>query len=279
MTTPLATVRVAVAQMTPAPRDVARNLARIRTLVELAAIDGAQLVVLPETATTGYFIFDRLAALAEPADGPTATALARIAADAGVHLACGMALAEGGRHYDAQLLWGPDGSLLATYRKAHLFASEREFYAAGDRPVVVETALGRIGLSVCYDLIFPGFVGRLCDLGADLVINSTNWITDDFQRSRWGWSGPTVRALAATRALENGTWLAMADCVGPEAGFTSLGQSCLVAPSGLILASVAEGQGIAVADFDLGGSPDLDRWTAIATYRQDRRPDLYRDPA
>lgn len=274
-----APVRVAVAQMTPAPGDVARNLARIRALVALAAADGAQLVVLPETATTGYFIFDRLAALAEPEDGPTATALSQLAAEAGVHLAVGMALADGGRHYDAQLLWGPDGARLATYRKAHLFASEREFYAAGDRPVVVETALGRIGMSVCYDLIFPGFVGRLCDMGADLVINSTNWITDDFQRTRWGWSAPTIRALAVTRALENGTWLAMADCVGPEAGFDSLGQSCLVAPSGLILGSVGEGQGVVLAEFEPGGSPDLDRWKAVATYRQDRRPELYRDPA
>ncbi len=269
-------VRVAVAQMNPLPGAVAHNLARIGALVRMAAADGAKLVVVPETATTGYFIFDRLADLAEPEDGPTATALADLAAQTGVHLAVGMAIREGERFFDAQILWGPDGARLASYRKVHLFASERAFYSPGDGPVVVETALGRIGMSVCYDLIFPGFIGRLCEMGADLVINSTNWITDDFQRARWGWDGPTVRALAATRALENGTWLAMADCTGPEAGFTSIGQSCLAAPSGLILASAGEGQGIAAADLHLKGSADLARWQALATYRADRRPEHYR---
>lgn len=271
-----APVRVAVAQMNPAPGDVPRNLARIGALVRLAAADGAALVVVPETATTGYFVFDRLAELAEPEDGPTARALGRLAADAGVHLAVGMAIRDGERFADAQILWGPDGTRLATYRKVHLFASERAFYTPGPGPVVADTAIGRIGMSVCYDLIFPGFAGRLCEMGADLVINSTNWITDAFQRSRWGWDGPTVRALAATRALENGTWLAMADCTGPEAGFHSLGQSCLVAPSGMILASAGEGQGIAAADLHLRGSADLARWQAIATYRADRRPEHYR---
>jgi predicted amidohydrolase len=269
-------VRVAVAQMAPAPGDVARNLARIGALVRLAAADGAQLVVVPETATTGYFIFDRMAELAEPPDGPTATALAALAAQAGVHLAVGMAISEGGRYFDAQILWGPDGTRLAVYRKVHLFASEREAYTPGEAPMVVDTALGRIGMSVCYDLIFPGFIGRLVETGADLVINSTNWITDEFQRTRWGWDGPTVRALAATRALENGTWLAMAACAGREAGFTSIGQSCLVAPSGLILAAAGEGQGVAAADLHLGGSADLARWQALATYRADRRPEHYR---
>ena len=108
---------------------------------------------------------------------------------------------------------------------------------AGDVPVVVETPLGRIGMSICYDFIFPDFIRRLVELGADIVINSTNWISDGFQRDQWGWTGSAVDSLARTRALENGVWLAMANCIGPEAGFDSLGYSCVVAPSGKVLAS------------------------------------------
>jgi predicted amidohydrolase len=270
----LAPVTIAAAQMHCVPGDVAANLAIIEALVRLSARDGAGLVVLPETATTGYFISERLSELAEPEDGPTASRLATIARDAKVHLAVGMAISDGDRFYDAQLLFGPDGTRLATYRKAHLFSAERVWFAAGDTPAVVDTAIGRIGMTICYDLMFPEYTRRLVDLGADLIINSTNWITDDFQRDRWGWSGPTVQALAATRALENGIWLAMANCVGPEWIFDSIGHSCVVAPSGKILSSVGSGQGVAVAEA-VFQSADLDRWKSIATYLGDRRPELY----
>ena len=266
--------RIAVGQMTPVPGDVEANLAHIENIVRAAATAAARLVVLPETATTGYFISDRLPELAEADDGPTSTRLGGMASTWGVHLAVGMAVAADGQFYDAQLLFGPDGRRLATYRKAHLFSSEREYYAPGDAPVVVETELGRIGMTVCYDLIFPDYVRRLVDLGADIIINSTNWISDAWQRDRWGWTGPVVQALAGTRALENGIWLAMADCYGHEAGFDSLGHSCVAAPSGRIVASVGQGQGFAMADIVHCGE-DLDKWRGIATYRQDRRPNLY----
>lgn len=266
--------RIAVGQMNPVPGDVEANLAHIESIVRAAAEAGAKLVVLPETATTGYFITDRLTELAEADDGPTSERLGQMAKTLSVHLALGMPIAANGRFYDAQLLFGSDGRRLATYWKAHLFSSERDYYAPGDTPVVVDTELGLIGMTVCYDLIFPDYVRRLVDMGADIVINSTNWISDAWQRDRWGWTGPVVQALAGTRALENGIWLAMADCYGPESGFDSLGYSCIAAPSGRIVASVTQGRGFAMADIVHGGE-DLDKWRSIATYRQDRRPELY----
>lgn len=268
-------IRIAVAQMHPVPDDVAGNLERIAVSVRAAAADGAQLVVVPETATTGYFIADRLDRLAEPEDGPSARLLGALAQECALHLAVGMAIVEDGTFYDAQLLFGPDGTRLATYKKVHLFAAERAWYGAGDEPMVVETALGRIGLTICYDFIFPDFVRRLVELGAEIVINSTNWIADDFQRDTWGWTGSMVESLARTRALENGVWLAMANCIGSEAGFESLGHSCVVAPSGKLLASAGTGQGIAVGDM-IHESQALERWRAIATYRGDRREAVYR---
>ncbi len=267
--------RTAVVQFHPVPDDVSGNTARIATFVRAAAKDGARLVVVPETATTGYFIADRLDRLAEPQDGQTAITMGALARECGVHLAVGMAIIEGGTYYDSQLLFGPDGRRLATYHKIHLFSAERQWYGAGDTPIVVETDLGKIGLSICYDFMFPDFIRQLIVRGADIVINSTNWISDGFQRETWGWKGDMVEALARTRALENGVWLAMANCVGHEAGFDSLGHSCVVAPSGKLLASVANAQGFAGADVAYE-SEDLARWQSIATYRTDRRDDVYR---
>ncbi|MBN9305441.1 MAG: hypothetical protein BGO82_03025 [Devosia sp. 67-54] len=266
-------ILAAVAQLHPVPDDVAGNLARIGAMVRGAARDGARLVVVPETATTGYFIADRLDRLAEPEDGPSATALAALAGECGVYLAVGMAIVADGTYYDAQLVFSPEGKRVATYRKVHLFSAEREWYGAGDTPVVIDTALGRIGLSICYDFMFPEFIRRLVDDGAEIVINSTNWISNDFQRGM-GWTGEAVESLALTRALENGVWLVMANCIGSEAGFDSLGHSCIVSPSGKVLASAGNQEAVATADI-VHESEALAQWRSIATYRADRRPGVY----
>lgn len=266
---------VAVAQMDCVLGDRDANLERIAAWADAARAAGASLVVLPECATTGYFIADRLEELAEPVDGPSARRLGAIARHAGLHMAVGMVTRDGPLFHDSQLLFGPSGDLLAAYRKVHLFSSERDQYTPGDGPVVVDTALGRIGLSVCYDLVFADYIRTLVELGADLVVNSTNWIHDSWQRETWGFDGAVTRALAGTRALENTTFVAMASRAGHEAGFTSFGHSCVAGPSGRLLAALGAGPGLATAPISTAGA-DLDRWRSIASYRTDRRPDLYR---
>ena len=271
---------LAVAQMDCVTGDTESNLATIGRLAREAPSRHADLVVFPECATTGYFLGSRLADLAEPAGGPTAQRLAAIARENGRTMAVGAYTKRDGGIYDSQLLFGPDGRCLAVYDKAHLFAGERESCRAGDEARVVETALGKVGMTVCYDFIFADYVRRVADLGADLIVNSTNWIADAYQQETWGWSGPVTQGLAATRALENGTFVAMANRVGeeelaPGLSFTSLGHSCIAGPSGKILASLADGEGLAVAHIDIA-QEDLDRWRAIATYREDRRPELTR---
>src|SRR5262249_32390585 len=116
---------------------------------------------------------------------------------------------EHGRFYDVQTLHCPDGQLLGIYRKAHLFSLEKQQFVAGDSPLVVETPIGRIGMSICYDLIFPEYIRRIVDLGADIVINSTDWITNSYQSSVWGWSGKIMQGLAATgrsRMVSSSAW-------------------------------------------------------------------------
>ena len=269
---------LAVVQMDCATGDTETNLATVARFARAAADQRADLVVFPECATTGYFLGERLADLAEPPDGPTAERLGEIARENALTMAVGAYTQRGGGVYNSQLLFGPEGECLAVYDKAHLFASEREVCRLGARACVAETALGRVGMTVCYDFIFPDYVRHLADRGADLIVNSTNWIGDAYQRETWGWTGPVTQALAATRALENGTFVAMANRVGqeeaaPGLSFTSLGHSCIAGPSGRILAALTEGEGLAVARVRIA-QEDLDRWRAIATYRADRRPEL-----
>lgn len=267
-------MKIGVVQMDCVLGEIAPNLAKIERFAGAAAAAGVDLLVFPECATTGYFVADRLAELAEPTGGTTDRALGAIAAGAGLHMAVGTVVAADGGYYDAQSLFAPDGQRLATYHKAHLFSVERDTFLTGNTPTVVETPLGAVGLTICYDMIFSGYFRRLRDLGAGIILNSTDWIGDGYQRETWGWSGVTTQGMAATRALEHGVIVAMANRVGHEMGFDSLGHSCIAGPSGQILASLPAGEGLAVADIDFAGD-DIDKWRAIATYREDRRPDLY----
>jgi predicted amidohydrolase len=119
----------------------------------------------------------------------------------------------------------------------------------------------------------PEYVRGLVLSGADLVVNGTDWITDPWQTGQ-GWGGANVRALCQVRALENGRHVVMADRVGEEAGFSSLGHSTIAGPTGTVLASLGDGEGIAVARLE-DPTPDLERWRSYATYLADRQPVLY----
>ena len=263
-------VDVAVVQMDCLLGDPAFNLAHIEELATEAAarLDGLRatdagevaedpadgraahsherLVVFPECATTGYFVGEQGAELAEPADGPTNDRLARLAHRLGTHLAVGVLEADGEDVYDALALFSPTTGLLTSYRKVHLFAGEKAVFAVGDAPCLVDTAFGRVGLTICYDLMFPEYIRGLVLSGARLIVNGTDWITDAWQTAQ-GWTGQNVRALCQVRGLENGIHVVMADRVGNEAGFTSLGYSTIAGPTGAALASLEDGEGIAVA--------------------------------
>ena len=273
-------LNIAVGQIDCALADPQANLKKMRHFTRLAAGMGASIVIFPECAVTGYFIGDKLAEQAEKPDGASAKELGDIARESRIHLAAGMFTTQGNSICNSQLLFSPEGRQLAVYNKAHLFSKEREFVKAGDKAVVVDTAIGKIGMTICYDLIFPDYVRKLVDMGADFIINSTNWINDPWQRDVWGWDGSRVQGLVSTRALENVTVMAMANRVGhevagPGIAFDSFGHSTVAGHSGKIAASIQHGEGIALARID-EPEADLERWRNLATYRGDRRPDLYR---
>ena len=269
--------KIGVVQMDCALGEIEPNLAKIARFADAAGALGADLVVFPECATTGYFVADDIERLAEPVGGPTETALGRIAGAAGTHVVIGTILTEDGRYFDCQSLFDRNGATLAVYRKVHLFAGEKDCFTAGAAPTLVDLEIGKVALTVCYDMIFGDYLRHLCDLGARIILNSTNWITNTYQRERWGWDGLTTQSVASTRALENGVFVAMANRVGRELEFDSVGYSCIAGPSGKILASVPSGEGIAVADVRISAE-DWQTWFDLATYREDRRPEIYGGP-
>jgi 5-aminopentanamidase len=270
--------RVAVVQLAPELGDVVGNRRRALEAVAAAAGAGAQVVVLPELAVTGYCFrdADEARALAEPLQGPSLAALHDAAVRHDVVVAAGLAVLEDdGTLRNSAVLVDADG-LRTIYHKVHLWAREPEFFTPGDAPpTVVETRHGRLGLLVCYDLEFPEWTRRLALDGAELVCAPVNW--PDVGRPAG--ERPLEVVTAQVAAATNRVFLAVADRVGEERGTSWVGGSVIAGPEGypLALSPLDGGTAVLLADCSLaearekGVGPLNDRFA-------DRRPHLYGFP-
>jgi deaminated glutathione amidase len=265
-------LRVAAVQLN-SNGEKARNLAAAERLVRAAADDGADFVALPEkwNLLAGG---EELLAGAEPLEGPSLAAARVWAAELGIHLLAGSISERAGeRAFNTSVLIGPDGSDLAVYRKIHMFDvdvggvayRESEHEEAGTEIVTARAGELSVGLTVCYDLRFPELFRILAVRGARLVAVPSAF-TATTGRDHW-------EVLLRARAIENQTFVVAPDQVGEAPPhFDSHGHSAIVDPWGTVLAEVAQGEGFAAADLDLGRQDELrNSLPSLAN----RRPDAY----
>jgi predicted amidohydrolase len=246
---------VAAAIQMVASDDKAANLDEAERWIREAARRGARLVALPEV-----FIWrgekQREREYAETLGGPTAARLALLARALGVYLLAGSILEEiphSHKAYNTSLLFAPSGELLASYRKIHLFdvdlangVSLRESATRdyGDSVVVAKTDLGRMGLTICYDLRFPELYRGLAAQGADLIFVPSAFTAFTGQ-AHWE---PLLRA----RAIENQVYVIAPDQFGKSPkSFETHGHSMIVDPWGKIIAELADGPGMITAEINL----------------------------
>jgi predicted amidohydrolase len=155
---------VSAAQFAPGA-DVVANLAKIAELAHKAKADGAELVVFPELAATGL---TNPAASAQPIPGPVTDKLAALSAELDLTLVCGIAERVGDDLYNSACLVAPDGNI-SVYRKTHLATDDQSWARAGDDWTVVDTPIGRIGLLIGHDALFPEAARVLALRGCDLI--------------------------------------------------------------------------------------------------------------
>jgi predicted amidohydrolase len=248
------TYLVAAIQVSAGP-DKSANLERAERLVRLAAARGANLVALPEVFNwRGRRTDER--ATAESLGGESLARMAGLARELGIHLVAGSIteLAEGQpRNYNTSTLFGPDGSLLGVYRKIHLFdvdlpgrvtIRESDAKLPGTEVVSVSTAIGQIGLTVCYDIRFPELYRSLVFGGAQ-IITVPSAFTFPTGEAHW-------EALLRARAIENQVYIVAPAQFGPNVhGFSDYGNSMIVDPWGRVLARAADQEGVVVAPIDL----------------------------
>jgi predicted amidohydrolase len=223
-------VKIAGVQMDPKIMANRDNLGRVLNEARAAAGKGADLVVFPECALTGYVFSSREEAkpYMEPIPGPSTAALEKCCRQLGIHLIAGLLEIDGEKCFNAAVLVGPKG-LVGKYRKNHLpYLGVDRFLDRGDRPFEVHrTPIGKIGLHICYDCNFPES-GRVMALqGADILALPTNWPDG---------RGNIARYVVNARAFENKVHVVAVDRVGEERGVRFLGRSKIVDAWGNTLA-------------------------------------------
>jgi len=261
--------RIGYYQFDPQFGQVEHNLAQI--VAALQAVD-ADLIVLPELALTGYSFADRqeTVSLAEdPHHSPSVDALIELCRARDLYLITGFDERDGDRCYNSALLLGPEG-LLHTYRKLHLFGTERDWFDAGDTPLQVQDVRGlRLGTMICFDWAFPEVARVLALRGADVLCHPANLVLTYCQQTM------------LARCVENGVYAVTANRYGTEQrphitrSFT--GQSQIVAPKGALLhRSAAQGDELTIAEIDVALARDK-RLTPQNDVFADRRPEFYQE--
>jgi deaminated glutathione amidase len=269
-------MRIALGQLISYPRKDETLVGALRAIRE-ARRGGADLLLMPEV----YMAFlDRSpgvarASVAEPLDGSFVSQLAREARAQNLYVGCGVWESAPGEHvraYNTTILLGPDGSLLLSYRKTHLYDAfgyrESDRVVPGDAPPrTIRTPLGTLGLLVCYELRFPELMRMLALDGAEVILLPAAWVVGALKEDHW-------ETLIRARAIENTVFIAAADQVGN----IFAGCSRIVDPMGVAVAAGGETEGL------IFGDVHLDR---IATVREklpvlrQRREEIYaqRSPA
>jgi deaminated glutathione amidase len=237
--------------------NVADNLKTARRLIAQAAQAGAKMVALPEYfCLMGHKDADKLAIAEQPGAGPIQAMLSEAARTHGVWVVGGtlpMATPDPTHVRNACCVYAPDGSQVARYDKLHLFRfdngqeryDEGQVLQAGTEPIAFSMENLRVGLSVCYDLRFPELYRALMQPPCDLLVVPAAF-THTTGLAHW-------ELLLRSRAIENQCYVMAPAQGGLHAnGRRTFGHTLIADPWGQVLAMQEMGEGVVMADLDVG---------------------------
>lgn len=248
-------MRAAVVQFKVGP-NIQENLDTASNLVREAASAGATLIALPETLDFRGRD-EGVASIKSDIPGPVSDHFAELARDLGIWLQAGSIhenIPGQDRTYNTALLFNPEGTEVARYRKLHLYdvqikgrvdAKESNSIAPGNDIVTAEIDGHTAGLTICYDIRFPELYRQLADRGAEIVFVPAAF-TLYTGKDHW-------ETLLRARAIENQCFMLASGTHGvDDEGKATYGRSMIVDPWGTVLATAADGDGYAMANLDFG---------------------------
>jgi predicted amidohydrolase len=257
-------MKISIVQFAPILGQIEQNIALLSERFNDAW--DSDLVVLPELASTGYRFADKQQAMAcaEPVnDSRFIDFLETIADTYDCHIVAGFNERQGDNLYNSSVLIAPTG-LAGLYRKLHLFRDEKNIFTPGDLGAeVFDTTIGKIGMLVCFDWMFPE-VWRLMALkGAQIVCHPSNLVL------------PYCQQVVPAHAMVNHYFVATANRIGTEGDLTFTGKSLLCSPKGEVLASGSESNPeLIVAEIRLQDADN--KWITPENHIiYDRRVDVY----
>lgn len=262
-------IRATCRELGPLIGDLDANHAAIIDAISGATADGAQVVVLPELATSGYCFTspEEARSLAIGVDDPRIREWSSAISGDGVAVVGFAELGEDGAVYNSAVMLDSDG-ILAVHRKVHLWDREHEHFTAGAAlPPVVATRHGSIGMLICYDLEFPEYTRLTALAGAQLLAVPVNWPL--FERPEGERPGEVTIAQAAARV--NRVAIVCCDRARTERGQEWTRGTSIVDHNGWLVAGVG---GDRSAELDLAATTDK-RLTEHADLFADRRTDVY----
>ncbi|WP_152045977.1 nitrilase-related carbon-nitrogen hydrolase [Aureimonas psammosilenae] len=262
-------MQVRALQMPAEDTDAAARLAAMRWFVIDAASDGADVVVFPELAPTGYGVGDPLRDAAEAEDGATIAEIKRLSEEQGVTVVFGLAVRARSGVVNAAVVTQP-GRPTIVYAKQHLFgAYEKALFAPGTQASPIFEVAGRkAGVLICFDVEFPERVRELAMAGAEIIFVPT--ALPDGPASRF-----IAECVVPVRAFENHVFIVYVNHVGRDGRYGYQGLSCIAAPDGTRIA-VAPDNRVGVIEATIDGSdyaasvetnPYLDELRAYAVRR------------
>ena len=269
-------MRIALIQQ-HASEDPADNRARGLGALEAAARGGAQLICFAELGFEPFYpqspAEGDVSSLAETIPGPTTEAVCSLARRLGVAVVLNLFERDGGRTYDSSPVIDSDGTILGKTRMVHVpdYACfhEQDYYHPGDRGApVYHTAVGKVGVAICYDRHYPEYMRALGVAGAELVVIPQAGTVGE-------WPEGLYEAEVRTAAFQNGYFAALCNRVGEEDRLTFAGESFVVSPDGGLIGQALAGEDdLLVVDVDLARCQES---PARKLFWRDRRPELYRE--
>jgi deaminated glutathione amidase len=247
--------RIAIAQITSTSNPLV-NFQTIERFTYKAVENKASLICFPENfnfmGKPGEGAFK-----SQSIDGEYMERYKNLARSAGIWMSLGgfqESSADPNKSYNTHIILSDQGEIKALYRKIHLFdvnlkdrpsIQESKTTLPGDNITeVVDTPVGKLGLSICYDLRFPELYRSLSLKGAEILLVPAAFL-EKTGYAHW-------EVLLRARAIENGCYvLASAQDGVHESGRVSYGHSCAIDPWGTVIATASEGPGLVYADIDL----------------------------
>jgi len=257
-------VTVCCAQAVSRWNEPGENLRHAARCAKTAAEHGASLIVFPEQYATGWD--PSATSYAEPPGGPVQSAYAAIAGEAGITVAGSARISGDAGLTNTCIVYGPDGRLLTSYAKMHLFSPDGEemVYTPGDSLGCFSVGDVRFGLAVCYDLRFGDLFRAYARAGVHCVCVPAAWPCERLHH--W-------RLLLAARALENQYYVAGIGTIGTTPVAAYCGGSAVAGPDGDERAAAGDGERLLFAEID---PAEVGRVRASFPVTGDRRDDLYR---